>query len=422
MDIRTENSLKTDDMNDLDEINASRETIDSISDLHLKKTIKKETPSVLESSIDTDCESIDKQQKGNESILDLVHNISAKHEKVLGAAESYDFNRQFIPVAGPSKMNQVKDSTNKINDYLSDSYESTPEDGKGIISFYDMSKIFDISVEDNEKREQINLKHSMEINNEMQVDMSVLEENNRECVPENEHDKIIKIVNPCVKQEMDVSTIEENQEKQIEVLLKIKNTQQKTNTVIITPKIRPPTKSYIMTTLDNYKIPKHKNPEPYFSDHKHVGEKVEIGQLVLKLQSKLARDQKPLEKVLDTTSIEEWRQLMFLQSNEMGEDTKPEMLKTLLAGNKQCILQPVKKSPLRSEVIKWLHSNNKTQMEVEQTKISKNVDDMENSQAIGLNEDEINSSISLEAQDKVKTEIVSLYTFVHQNLRTFLHY
>lgn len=358
-------------------------------------------PSVLESSIDADCKSVDKHQKTNESILDLVNKISIKHEKVLGAAETYDLNKKFEPVAGPSRINEVNDSTNETNDYLNDSYESTPEDGKGIISFYDMSKIFDISLEANLSKNQIN--HSLKICNEMDVDTSGLEENSEFVTKTVKSEIIDHLEKPNVKQEMVVSTIEENRQEPKQMSSKIKNTQQKTNIVTITPKIRPPTKSYIIATLDNYKIPKHKNPEPYFSDHKDVGEKVEIGQLVLKLQSKLARDQKPLEKVLNTTSIEEWRQLIFLQSNEMSEDTKPEMLKTLLAGNKQCILQPVKRSPLRSEVIRWLHSNNEIVVDkVEQTKISKNIDDLENSQAIGLNEDEINSSISLEAQDKVK--------------------
>lgn len=397
-----ENSAKSDDMTDLDEINASRETIDNISDLHLKRTVKKEIPSVLESSIHTDGESVDRHQKPNDSILDLVNKISIKDEKVLGAAEAYDLNKQFEPVPGPSRINQVNDSTDNMNDYLSDSYESTPEDGKGIISFYNMSKIFDISLEDNQKKEQIN--HSMAICNEMRRDTIVLEENS-----EFDTIKVKCEISDCsekynVKQEIVMSTVEKKQPEQIKISPKVTNAQQKPNAVIITPKIRPPTKSYIITTLDDYKIPKHKNPEPYFSDHKDVGEKVEIGQLVLKLQSKLARDQKPLDKVLNTTSIEEWRQLIFLQSNEMSEETKPEMLKTLLAGNKQCILQPVKKSPLRSEVIKWLHSSNETVVDkVEQTEISKNVDDLDNSQAIGLNEDDINSSISLEAQDKVKT-------------------
>lgn len=406
-----ENSPKSNTMNVLDEINASRETIDSISDLHLKRTVKKEITSVIETSIDTDCESVDKHQKTNESILDLVNKISIKHEKVLGAAEVYDFNKQFEPVAGPSRINQVNNSSNKTNYHSSDSYESTPEDGKGIISFYNMSKIFDITLEDNHKKEQMN--NSMEICTEMQMDTSILEENNYERVTENVQDQIIKpLQNSNMKQEMDASTIKEIAQEGKEISSKVTNTEQKTNTVIITPKIRPPTKSYIINTLENYKIPKHKNPEPYFSNHKDVGEKVEIGQLVLKLQSQLARDQKPLEKVLNTTSIEEWRQLIFLQSNEMSEEAKPEMLKTLLAGNKHCILQPVKRSPLRSEVIKWLHSNKGTLVnKEEQTEISKNVDDLENSQAIGLNEDEINSSISLEAQDKVKTSLkLFLYT------------
>lgn len=337
--------------------------------------------------------------------MDLVNKISFKHGKVLGAAETYDFKMQFEPVAGPSRINQVNDSTNEINDYLSDSYESTPEDGKGIVSFYNMSKIFDMSLEANETKEQINV--SMNICNEMHMDTSVLEENKRDRVTGNVQDEIINCLEKRnVKQEVDVSTVEERRYESKKISPEVTNTQQKTNTVIITPKIRPPTKSYIITTLDNYKIPKHKNPEPYFSDHKDVGEKVEIGQLVLKLQSKLSRDQKPLEKVLNTTSIEEWRQLMFLQTNEMSEETKPEMLKILLAGNKQCILQPVKRPPLRSEVIIWLSSNNETLVDkVEHTEISKNVDDLENSQAIGLIEDEINSSISLETQDKVNTVI-----------------
>lgn len=335
----------------------------------------------------------------------MVNKISTKHKTVLGIAEAYDLNKQFEPVAGPSKINQVNDSTNKLNDSLNNSFESTPERGKGIVSFYDMSKIFDISVDDNQKEEQIN--NSLENCDEMHMDMSVMEENNCDCVSKYKQDEEIDCLeNHNELERMDVSITEENQQDQKEMLPELTYIAQKTNKVIITPKIRAPTKSYIVTTLDKYNIPKHKNPEPYFSDHKHVGEKVEIGQLVLKLQSKLARDQKPLENVLNTTSIEEWRQLVFLQSNEINADTKPEILKSLLAGNKHCILQPVKRPPLRSEVVRWLRTNNGVVIDkMEQTEISKNVDDLENSQAIGLNEDEINNSISLEALDKVITNI-----------------
>ncbi|XP_048007670.1 DNA polymerase zeta catalytic subunit isoform X4 [Leguminivora glycinivorella] len=65
--------------------------------------------------------------------------------------------------------------------------------------------------------------------------------------------------------------------------------------------------------------------------------------------------------------------------------------------------QPIRKPPTKKQVEKWVedqqnHDKEEPQLEVKET--TKILDDLENSQAIGLNEDEFNQSISLESNDK----------------------
>ncbi|XP_013200299.2 DNA polymerase zeta catalytic subunit [Amyelois transitella] len=342
-----------------EEINASRETIDSISSLHLKKVVKTEPQSFSENYNDI---------HSGESIVDLVDKISIKQNNKSNVAELYDFNNKFEPEAGPSKVNiknneeddPIKDSNDST--FIENSIESSFDNKQGIMSFYDMSKVFDMSLQNN--------------------DCDLIDDET-----ENENMGIEKINLNFAKNSNYTNEIK------TEVYSK----------TIITPKIRPPTKNYILTTLEKYEIPKVINLQPFFSDHKDVGDKVEIGQMILKLQSNLSRDQKPLGRILDTTSIEEWRQLLFMQTNELSEDSaKPDALKLLLAGNRNTILQAVKRPLTKVQVLKEIEEN-KVHNKVNfgnNNEISKNLDDLENSQAIGLNEDEINSSISLETEEK----------------------
>ncbi|XP_053604169.1 DNA polymerase zeta catalytic subunit [Plodia interpunctella] len=355
-EIGNETSFNKDE-SDCDEINASRETIDSISSLHLRKVVKTEPHSFSENCNETNAEET--------SIMNLVDKISLKHNNESNIAESYDIKNKFIPEAGTShvsKENDIKDDIIKdSNDsiFTEDTFESSFDNKQGIMSFYDMSKVFDVSLQNNnlsfnDDETENNIRNSAKKNGNIDIDV-----------------------------------------KNINVI--------KTEAVaIVTPKIRPPTKNYILSSLEKYNIPKVKNMQPFYSDHKDVGDKVEIGQMIIKLQSKLSKDQKPLEKVLDTTSIEEWRQLIFMQNNEMSEDTaKPEVLKSLLSGNKNTILEPINRPPTKFQIIKSLEETQEQKLENKVDKeISKNLDDLENSQAIGLNADEINNSISLGSQDR----------------------
>ncbi|KAJ2952055.1 hypothetical protein O0L34_g4319 [Tuta absoluta] len=447
-----------------DEINASRETIDSISDLHLRKSIKKELlsfsqSSVIHNEVDDEIE--------NYPILKLVSKIDIKSESTeIGAAEKYDIRQKYEPVAGPSSLNIVKTDVNKsFNKSINVSLESTSEENKGITSFYDTSKMFDLSLEDSddmdssfvnrpvvnekdmllkikgenklESRTQLaqynKLESDMEQSDSMLIDDEYQEKNetNNSGSDSPLHatepienarlaEDLQQILNsesqnddsplPLNGVESDVtmsqvkeseSMLETNSQLDFNSQIKKYNT---TNWKILTPKFRPPTTKYVQAKLEKYNIPKVKNPDPFYSDYKDVGDKVEISQLVLKLQSKLAKEQKPFEKVLGTTSIEEWRQLMFLQTNDMNEESsKPDVLKTVLAGNRQCVLAPIKKPPTYKEVKNWQDGNRHIEsvtQKHDETEISKNTDDLDNSQAIGLNyEDEINSSVSLEANE-----------------------
>lgn len=366
------------DTSETDEINASRDTISDISDSHFRRATKLESKSHANSSHNNK-EKLkhESQIESNMSITDLVNKVTKKDNQIrLEPAETYDLENNFKPVAGPSRFNKNKDVPSQSTDNSIMDTDSSQEDNKGIMSFY-ASKVFDSSLEIDTSR--------------------VLSENNPQNVD------IEREIEPTITiQNTGTSLISKNVVENCKIV-KVKSSEVATKT--ITPKIKPPTKNYIISTLEKYNIPKVIHTVvPYYSDHKDVGDKVEIGQMVLKLQSKLAKDQKPFEKVLDTISIEEWRQLLFLQTNEMSQESaKPEALKALLAGNKNFILEPVNRPPTRRKVVEWIQKHNeiKTEKITEDNK-SKIIEELDNSQALGLHEDEINNSISLESNDKVK--------------------
>lgn len=343
-----------------DEINESRETIDNISNSHFKRTVKTEPNTLLEDMNNCDYkESVLKE----ESIVDLVNKITMKQE--LKAAESYDLQNMYVPKAGTSTINN-KTHVSKVNDSFNLSYESSPDDkNHGIMSFYNTSKIFDLSLD-----------KSLE-------DGSV------------KNEVVDEIKNPK-HEKYDATQIFSN----------FKDV----NYVVLAPKIRPPSKKYIISTLEKYNIPKLRNPQVFYSDPNDVGDKVEIGQMILKLQSKSSRDQKAFDKVLDSTSIEEWRQLLFLQTNEMSEEcSKPDDLRKLLSGNKQYILEPLRKPPTTNQLKESLDQLNTkkhlNQNAEEDHEISANIDELDSSQALGLN-DEIDNSISPETDDKVNVTYI----------------
>lgn len=287
-------------------------------------------------------------------------------------AESYDLSRKYEPVAGPSNAySQVmyREIPNTVES------ESSPENDKGIISFYDTSKIFDESLEngrDDDCRIE-NLSSSVEVKTEV-----------------------------CFKSSYKIELDKASED----VRVKTHMLTRKEPFKILTPSIKPPSKSYILSNLQQYNILKTKHPEPYYSDHNDVGDKVEIGQILLKLNSKLSKDQKPFEKVLDVTSLEEWRQLMFLQNNEMSqESSKPDALKLLLAGNRKCILEPVKRPPTTNRVNQWLKikDNDVKDITINTVDISKNVTELDNSQALGIAD--INKSLSMDIEDNEKNSL-----------------
>ncbi|XP_072939379.1 DNA polymerase zeta catalytic subunit [Epargyreus clarus] len=341
---------------------------------------------VIDSSINNDEVSINKKsikeklEFENESVTNLVNKHESLHP---GKAASYDMQNKYEPIAGPSHKN-VTEVKNKASVALSDSFDSSPDDDNlGIESFYDSSKLFDYSLDESHKDNVNPIEEFDDSSTQTTVISNIKKENITVINDQDNLDKSYGGYN-ITKNEVD-------------------------NILILAPKIRPPSKSYIISTLDKYLIPKTNNPKPFYSDHKDVGDKVEIGQMVLKLHSRLARDQKPFEKVLNVTSIEEWRQLLFLQSNVGAEELpKPDLLQ-LLANNKEYILQPVKRAPTTREVLRSLEHKHDTSSEcvdktnLDMKEISKDLDEIDSSQVIGLNDVDIKSSLSLELNDKDKS-------------------
>lgn len=364
-----ENTDSKMDISDADEINVSRETIKDISDSYLKKAVKVEPKTLLEDKeVNEEIES--------PSILDLVDKISNDKETVPRAAEVYDMQNSYIPEAGPSKV-CINNILSQPNDsFLENSDSSLEENNTGIMSFY-TSKVFNLSLEGDENISENKLVASHEVK--------------------------VKVENYDQNELLD--DVEKTPHKK-EQIYEITNRSLK----IITPKIKPPTASYIAANLEQYKIQKIVYPEPFYSDYKDVGTKIEVGQLVLKLHSRLARDQKPFEKATET-SLEEWRHLLFMQTNEMYEESaKSDSLRTLLAGNKSCVIEPVKRPPSSKEVKQWIKEKSKNNIiESKIDDMSYNIEELDNSQALGLNEDVIDDSISLESNDKVVVKYNLIY-------------
>lgn len=282
----------------------------------------------------------------NISFTDLVNEKSLQLEKLdkmkPNVSELYDIEHNNKAVAGPSHVRENNYCNNTLN--LSLNSESSVENSPDIKSFYNISKIFDESI--TEKEGPIGRENCVKIKSE----------NNK--------------------------------------------------SVILTPKIRPPSKKYIVSSLEKYKIPQIRHPQPYYTDFKDVGDKLEIGQMILKLRSKAARDQKPFDSNLGITTIEEWRMLMFMQNNDSeGEVTDPSQLRTLLAGNRQCVLEPIMKAPNGLEVRKWLEMKDLEQSQNDKkcNEKSVNLDELDNSQAIGLDEHAIDNSIGSDSGDKNKS-------------------
>lgn len=372
-------STSTINTSEIDEINVSRETIEDISDAHLKRAVKvseSEPKSILEDSVgnlEDEIESpsilelVEKVSK-NDGLVEIIDDVADNNETVqCKAADLYDMQKGYIPEAGTSKINNdAMCQQDKSFVYNSDS--SLDENSTGITSFY-TSKIFDLSLEasGNSPERKVFENHEIKVK-----------------IESYEHTRTVKDTDINIYGDGIITSGQRR--------------------IILTPKIKPPTRNHIENTLEQYNIPKVVYTAPYYSNHKDVGSKVEIGQMVLKLQSKLARDQKPFEKVSET-SLEEWRHLLFTQTNEMYEEsTKPENLRTLLAGNKTCILEPVKRPPTNKEVKQWIEDKSKTiAIETKVYDISKNIEELDNSQALGLNEDVIDNSIQKERNDKVSS-------------------
>ncbi|KPJ19017.1 DNA polymerase zeta catalytic subunit [Papilio machaon] len=404
---KTKKSSKTDGNKKLNK-NLDTETIETeqeINELEIsesKASIVTTSKNALGMSIDVLDISLNNEKpeekviNTNMSITELVKIQSEKSLKLEPAIE-YDKQKKFEPVAGPSKP--VVTNKMKIiipDNSINDSFDSSPEEDVGIKSFYDTSKFIDTSLE-------IDASLSPEAANSPSNNVTVEQNPIKNEICENNK----------IKQE-----IEDD-----EALSDKK--------IIITPKIKPPTTNYVISTCQKYSIPENQYLKPFFSNYKDVGDKIEIGHMLIKLQSHQARDMNPFEKVLNTTSIEEWRQLLFLQqTNEMPDDIpKPEILKSLLAGNKQYILEPIKKPPTTRDVSYWIKQQDKeskppttrdvndwikqqdkestTESNIDCKEISKDIDELESSQVIGLNEDEINSSLSLESTDKDITKMTN---------------
>nr|XP_012550207.2 DNA polymerase zeta catalytic subunit isoform X2 [Bombyx mori] len=351
---RVNNPTNTDsniDTSEIDEINVSRETADG--DVCISELVR--ASKISKTSIENT------EIKSEETFIDAVSRITAKQNivKLMNKSEIYDLQNKFVPTAGPSNKPVDCDNT-EMGNSSNNELELSPDGNElGIVSFYDASKVFDDSFNQTFLQEQTNCDDCSDI-----------------------------IANEYEKQE------DYDKFKDTELKLDVSvNEKLDTGIKIFTPTVKPPTKNEMET---KYKIPKTKQVQPFFSDYKDVGDKVEIGQLVLKLHSNLSRDQKPFEKVLETESIENWRQLLFLQKYATQDDYKPDTLRTLLAGNSRYVIQPVVRPPTSEQVKKWINEQKALQLLSQfssEQAISKNMDDFNNSQALGLNEDEINSSI-----------------------------
>lgn len=381
-------SESTTDVSQVEEINVSRDTIEDISDGFLRGVVKTEPDSTLfDNSMIADPSNAIKSEIENKSILELVNNITESDKHLQPRlAETYDQRNNYEPEAGPSNIKTNESFNQTLNESIMSTESVLGNDKLGIISFYDKSEIFETTIE-----------------NHIEDTPSDVEEGIKDIAIKTENVSYVEDTKANISEGKAASTDPPTEIKKEDIsLIPLR----KPKTKILKPKIRAPTFDEVYSTLQEYNIPKVRNLTPFYSDPRDVGDKVEIGQLVLKVGSKLARDQKPYERVLNRTTIEEWRQLLFMQSHQsMSQETiKPDDLRIFLAGNRKCVVRPIVKAPTRKQVEEWIknkNANNKQEEIIENSiDTSKQIDELDNSQALGLNE--IDNSINMEKDEKVR--------------------
>ncbi|GBP39440.1 DNA polymerase zeta catalytic subunit [Eumeta japonica] len=367
------------------------EFIDEISDNNLENNkINSEKVQCIESKKENDSPRLYNFKQKLENGL-MTQNMSKTGDinKIGGCMTSkqYDILNGFEVAAGSSKIKMEKKSSYELD--MLDS-ESDHENNLGIQSFYNSSKIFNMSIEDSD------IVTSKESSEETKFSCLKKEELSSHTSQSNSNSSL----NLHLSEDSDAALSVNFNKK-----------------VMLMPRIKPPSKEYILSTLPQYNIPKTKNVQPYYSNFKDVGDKLEIGHLTLKLQSNVAQHQKPFEKTANGLSVEEWRHILFTQNNDTDNDiSNSDVLKCLLASNKYCVLEPVIKPPRTSDILIWLKNKanefDKKKKEILSVpkEISEIDDELDENQALGLNEGPMHCSYQSDS-DKILNERVPKYSY-----------
>lgn len=121
--------------------------------------------------------------------------------------------------------------------------------------------------------------------------------------------------------------------------------------IIITPKINPPSATDVESSLSEYNIPEASTEKPFYSNFNDVTTKMDIGHNVLKIPGKTVADVEEFDTCTGFTGIENWRKNMFT-----GSELSKSNLRKTLAGFSECVITPSTLPPSKQEVIKWLKS------------------------------------------------------------------
>lgn len=126
--------------------------------------------------------------------------------------------------------------------------------------------------------------------------------------------------------------------------------------ILITPKLKAPTRAEFISTMEQYNIPFINNQQPFYSDYNDVTGNVEIGNRVLKLSSNSIADLPEFETVFEGLREKRIKTLQKLYPEL--KLTKSEISQLVLkhCEKRDVFVTPVKKPPTRKEVETWLEN------------------------------------------------------------------
>lgn len=132
--------------------------------------------------------------------------------------------------------------------------------------------------------------------------------------------------------------------------------------VILVPKFNPPTRDFVISTMEEYNIPEVHHQEPFYSDVKDVTGPMEVGTKVLRIPSDKLSDLPEFQSNFKGLNYYRRSTLEQLYPNEKLTNKEICNYKMSFCGNGDCIVTPARLPPSRDDVEMWLQNRLENKM------------------------------------------------------------